>query len=1333
MAKLYPPYIEGSIPAFFGSELTVPYEMNKTVGYKDISGFKLKIITISTNRTIDILDDSGYNIDTKEAYFKMPVDKMVVGQFYKVQLAYKDTNGMLGFYSTIGVVKYTSQPEVSIEGLQAGNINLHQYDYVGYYQPSNQDPTEVEIYYQFDVYDYNNNLYSTTGKKIHNATIEGGDLYTLMDTFEEQKIYTIQYTVWTLNGLKVSTRKYRVMERQSLEIEVNAELSIEQNFDEGYIDITLIDKTEDEQVIEGAFIITRADSLTDFKVWNEIYRFELRNERLKTFSCRDFTPQQGVEYIYSIQQYNDNGLYSNRLLSKKIKMDFEDAFLFDGERQLRLRYNPKMNSFKNSVLEQKVNTIGNKYPFIFRNGNVSYKEFPIGGLISYLEDEENLFLQEYDIKNYHRHETPHKDSDIVDYLPTDLVSENQTKERIFKLSVLDWLTDGKPKLFRSPSEGNYIVRLLNTSLTPENALGRMIHNFTATAYEVAECNYNNLVFYNFINPNGIDKTQMKWETIELADATKNPIEFKTGKINRYPAITVEFTGMRPGDKVILDGQIIQISINGSYYASLGHPIKEIIIPEGSQYIGFMTYSFYGESVSKFNDIYNIELSEVPAQQIHGPCDVLAEIENAKYKITDFYFLRFRKEDNITIQPNDFPNNDYWVFNDDNIPENKEYIITINGNPISIKEIETYTIKDLGAVESLTIGPDIICEASYQIKDTTYNIENKNVDIIRSKNEWENKKQEYLNLLNEYSTEMKKLEDQLMAIELALLTNDKVKLLSEEEIEQLQKEIEEIKKNPYYKYLTFKEAQDYTNLDIKYTITSDKNKWSILRDPWQIEYDKILIEIELADRERNYKLKEYWEARRNELYEIMRSYLPEDAEYYFDSSNKDFSSITTFLYTKEGNYNYEIIDKVKKSNLKSYKEGEPNSGMTLGQPGFQMSLSEQNITPRPESYSYAKAYILPVKGYNKQEPTGDIIKDSMWIDNNGILTNKNAIPEIDPVLQNDNDYKDKTTIYIGVDTYYGPTDPHDMDVYVDLWIDTSDLGGELENSLQTEVDVFYYNGAAYKDIAYLDEEQVKKGNITPKDHYGWLSAVVKHYFNKINESTGEFYNLSDNPEIYVFLLNRSHYLEDETRKVIKKGYCMYQWYDYEGAKNRINILQTGIKEYLAKHDLSEEDEIEVTDWLIRNDINERNELEEYIKLCDDTASDTQTSVSPCDIFRPITLNEILDGKIYLEEEVEKVYEKQRPGKRLKISNNVPDYYYKTGNYIRLKECIDRIQELQAIKDAMRPKDELEADKEDLLARIKKYGDSLEEKRKAIDLAYNNYINTLETVLKEEEFK
>jgi len=63
-------------------------------------------------------------------------------------------------------------------------------------------------------------------------------------------------------------------------------------------------------------------------------------------------------------------------------------FLSDGTRQLKIRFNPKVSSFKTTILEQKVDTIGSKYPFFFRNGNVYYKEFPISGLISRLMDEE---------------------------------------------------------------------------------------------------------------------------------------------------------------------------------------------------------------------------------------------------------------------------------------------------------------------------------------------------------------------------------------------------------------------------------------------------------------------------------------------------------------------------------------------------------------------------------------------------------------------------------------------------------------------------------------------------------------------------------------------------------------------------------------------------------------------------------------------------------------------------------------------------------------------------------------------------------------------------------
>ena len=51
-------------------------------------------------------------------------------------------------------------------------------------------------------------------------------------------------------------------------------------------------------------------------------------------------------------------------------------------------------------------------------------------------------------------------------METDLTDTNFKYEKIFKLYVLDWLNNGNIKLFKSPQEGNYIVRLTNVSLAP---------------------------------------------------------------------------------------------------------------------------------------------------------------------------------------------------------------------------------------------------------------------------------------------------------------------------------------------------------------------------------------------------------------------------------------------------------------------------------------------------------------------------------------------------------------------------------------------------------------------------------------------------------------------------------------------------------------------------------------------------------------------------------------------------------------------------------------------------------------------------------------------------
>ena len=50
------------------------------------------------------------------------------------------------------------------------------------------------------------------------------------------------------------------------------------------------------------------------------------------------------------------------------------------------------------------------------------------------------------------------DIDNLKLKTTNLVSHNISLERDFKMDVLDWLTDGEPKLFRSPTEGNFIIR-----------------------------------------------------------------------------------------------------------------------------------------------------------------------------------------------------------------------------------------------------------------------------------------------------------------------------------------------------------------------------------------------------------------------------------------------------------------------------------------------------------------------------------------------------------------------------------------------------------------------------------------------------------------------------------------------------------------------------------------------------------------------------------------------------------------------------------------------------------------------------------------------------------
>ena len=98
--KYYPPYIEGTLPAFFKDDkIVVPFAMNKTVGWNEIDGFAIKIKNIQNNQLIGTLTTLKEQNDEKkyEASFDTSsiIDKLEIGVSYKIQMCYISiTNSM---------------------------------------------------------------------------------------------------------------------------------------------------------------------------------------------------------------------------------------------------------------------------------------------------------------------------------------------------------------------------------------------------------------------------------------------------------------------------------------------------------------------------------------------------------------------------------------------------------------------------------------------------------------------------------------------------------------------------------------------------------------------------------------------------------------------------------------------------------------------------------------------------------------------------------------------------------------------------------------------------------------------------------------------------------------------------------------------------------------------------------------------------------------------------------------------------------------------------------------------------------------------------------------
>lgn len=637
MAKLYPPYINGTIPAFYYSEgatntkIVVPFTMNKAVAASEVAGFALKIKTINGDVKGVVREDVDNLVISSNVSVTFSPKEMtfVIGQYYKVQLAYIDTDGVIGYYSTVGIIKCTTKPTIYIEGLSFGQANTHNYSYTGVYSQEGGDVTEKLYSSQFILYDSDHNIIVDSGEILHNTSFdnvpyEAHEEFLISQDLDLNKSYYIQFKITTMNQLTLHSLRYRLIQRRSIPAAVNFNLIAMRDFNNGYVLLSMMDVSD--LVVSGAFLISRASSKNHFR-WEELKRIDLHAEKPEDWHYKDFTVEQGVIYKYSIQQYNAYGIYSDRIESNLVTVDFEDMFLYDGKRQLRIRYNPKVSTFRNTILESKTETIGSQYPYFSRNGNVNYKEFTISGLISYLTDEDENFttMDALGLDGY---------SNINDiygkYSTTNLVDYNMAAERFFKNDVLNWLTDGHVKLFKTPAEGNFIVRLMNVSLAPMDQLGRMLHSFNASAYEVDEFTDRNLAYYGLIDPKENLQTQMQWATIDINTAVQAYLTQEGKELQEVigqeidlvtkDLVSVDFIDMIPGAHISLNTEDIQIGATGAYSfhtANDDYVISSVKYRIDTVNEGQLTYGYLTQVISLFGIINDIQIVDTPAQQFIG--------------------------------------------------------------------------------------------------------------------------------------------------------------------------------------------------------------------------------------------------------------------------------------------------------------------------------------------------------------------------------------------------------------------------------------------------------------------------------------------------------------------------------------------------------------------------------------------------------------------------------------------------------------------------------------------------------------------------------------------
>ena len=524
-------------------------------GIKIIDSKLIKSIADEENPDILWKDyDYFIEINTDDLIGKINSDNSItrefgLNQFYKVQLRFTsiiasnpdkqngqvsakwlyDNAGYFSEWSKVCLIKGIEKPIITIHGFEnsddienEGIISTNQIvEIVGKLTFEKNNNLEAEY-----LKSYNIKLYQADN--INNPLIKSQEVYTNPynpNEFNYQLPYDlvdgvdyIMQLTYTTNNLYTKTISYNFTVIERGIDKINADIFATPDDENGRIKIDIISKDSTEGFI-GNLTIRRTSSESNFHKWEDVKTVTYMSESALNYTWYDTTVQSGVWYKYCAQKRNRYGHRGVIIqIEKPVMCVLEDIFLTKNDCQLKIKFNPSLSEFKYNVSQSQQITIGDKFPHITRNGNSYFRSFPIGGLISsfidtsdwydpHFEEKEhddsfsNQFDQEDFVKNKNeikaftsKKEIYEESKNLYDEY-NDLNNINEYNdyiyEREFREKVYDFLYKHDIKLFRSTTQGNILIKLMNIDFQPVEALGRRLYSFTATAIQIDEANISN--------------------------------------------------------------------------------------------------------------------------------------------------------------------------------------------------------------------------------------------------------------------------------------------------------------------------------------------------------------------------------------------------------------------------------------------------------------------------------------------------------------------------------------------------------------------------------------------------------------------------------------------------------------------------------------------------------------------------------------------------------------------------------------------------------------------------------------------------------------------------